>query len=471
MRNTIRVQGSAGFSLLEISMVLIIVGLLLAPALLFSPRLIDAWKADLTRARSERVMAAYASFLQKNNRLPCVAWPKIDANNPILGGERNLAAVSNWQKGCQNKQGVSESWASGFNTGIVPFRALGIPEDYIFDGWGRPFQVRADPKSALPVDNTNTWALYNDAPEIGYSNGGPQIPTGCATADWWNMNYPDADRTIYDMDGLDNAGNPSPWRGTTYSDPANDAANPNRRRLSHVNMPKGRLCCGAGWTRDHIARYEGNINAFPLFGHDLAWERYELGTPTSLNGTFHSQHDNFGNIYDWWGMWGGPDNGLIQAQIGGDDTTSIKFAAWYQNNRVGLGNWFWNGHTISYGPAQGDQPIYNSEPLAVTLISAGPNGAGWQVFDYDGSGNCGSNKCDIRKPAVSSSVETANGIFWGGSSYHGWGESSNAGIAVLRHPFDDSVMPGENVPLDDLVFYAKTDTLMSTIGRGTCARP
>lgn len=458
MRHAIKFHRQSGFTLIELTIVLFIIGLLISPVVFFSPKFIDAYRADLTREKADRVMAAYSNFMQKHSRLPCVSWPQVSTDSPIIGAERNLMSPVNWQSGCQNNNapGMSASITS-HNVGVVPWRALGLPEDYIMDGWGRPFQVRADSKSSHPVDHRDTWALYNDDPSITYSEANGQVPSGCATADWWNMNYPDADRTQYDIDGKNNAGVVSAWR--------------QNRRISHINMPKGRLCCGANWTRDFIERFDGEPTAFDYagnpWGHDLRWQRQELSTTEFADNVGTSQHDHTGNLYDWGGVW---MRNLAQTTIDytyqSNDTNmrNLGWASWYQNNRISVGNWFYGGYATSYGPAQIDQPIYHTEPLAVVLISAGPNGDGRQVFDYDGSGNCIELQCDSAKVIENSSYELGNAISWSSAGMNG-------GITAIKHPFERTVATGQRVLFDDMVFYSKTDDLMAYSGRGTCSRP
>jgi prepilin-type N-terminal cleavage/methylation domain-containing protein len=467
MRDTMNRNKQSGFTLIEVTMVIFILGLLIAPVVFFSPKFIDAYRADLTRIKSDRVMMAYSSFMQKNLRLPCVSWPQVSSDSPIIGAERNLMSPANWDEGCQNTNSPGmTAFATGHNVGVVPWRALGIPENYIMDGWARPFQVRADPKSSLPVANPSTWALYNDDFHIVYQDTNAQIPGGCNTADWWNTNYKAADRTEYDMDpgGRDNSGTNKTWLDV--------------RRMSHLNMPKGRLCCGANWARDFIERYDpGNsINGWP-WGQDMSWQRYELSTTQYGDSTGDSQHDHAANIYDWAQNWMGRyATGLFGTALQSNNTVvrGMEWGHWYQNNRVRVGDsgpgpsgtWaLYAGQPHSVGPAQVDQPIFNTEPLAVTLISAGPNGLGFQVFDYDGTGTCTFAQCYGGKVVSYSRAEDGNGI-----TYGLW-YSSNLGITSIRNPFDPTIMSGENVAFDDMVFYSKTDDLMATAGRNTCARP
>lgn len=111
-------NNEAGFSLLEISIVLIILGIM-------GSLLLPGWMAQhqnqknhLTRTHQERVFHALAVYVQLYGRLPCPA-------DPAQKGE---------QRGMARARCADAASAQGW----VPFRTLGLSETYAKDG-GRHF--------------------------------------------------------------------------------------------------------------------------------------------------------------------------------------------------------------------------------------------------------------------------------------------------------------------------------------------
>jgi len=119
-----------GFTLIEIAVVLVILGLLFTLLAGVATSLLAQQKRELTRNRLAGVEAAMTLFVSQNQRLPC------PADGTQVSGALN-AGTETWGGGVCNP-------ATQVN-GVVPWRALGLAEQDITDGWGNRMTYRAAP--------------------------------------------------------------------------------------------------------------------------------------------------------------------------------------------------------------------------------------------------------------------------------------------------------------------------------------
>ncbi|OGA12659.1 MAG: hypothetical protein A3H32_06655 [Betaproteobacteria bacterium RIFCSPLOWO2_02_FULL_63_19] len=134
------VSRSKGFTLVELSVTLVIVGLLLAAAMIPLSAQVDLRNIADTRRSLEQIKEAIIGFAQANGRLPCPATGTIASGASGAGVE----SVS------------SNACSSAF--GVLPWATLGVPET---DAWGRRFSYAVAP--AFGDENSqNTWATSYD---------------------------------------------------------------------------------------------------------------------------------------------------------------------------------------------------------------------------------------------------------------------------------------------------------------------
>jgi prepilin-type N-terminal cleavage/methylation domain-containing protein len=136
---------SAGFTLIEISIVVAIVALIAAMSASMGGSMIESARRVNTTNKLDAIEAALLSFRLANNRIPCPTDPAltdIPANTATFGQETGTAGT------CGGGSNITYTVPSGVLTapsgttvveGAVPVKALNLPDEFQIDGWGRKF--------------------------------------------------------------------------------------------------------------------------------------------------------------------------------------------------------------------------------------------------------------------------------------------------------------------------------------------
>lgn len=117
-------SSETGFSLLEIAIVMLILGLIGGLSLPLITAQINRAGIVKTRTNQEYALNAIAAYVEKNRIFPCPADPQVS------GSDYGLE-----QKECQGKKGE----------GILPFKTLGMSEIYAKDGFKHLMTYVVDP--------------------------------------------------------------------------------------------------------------------------------------------------------------------------------------------------------------------------------------------------------------------------------------------------------------------------------------
>jgi prepilin-type N-terminal cleavage/methylation domain-containing protein len=172
----------AGFSLLEMAVVLVIVGLLLGGLLTSMSAMQARRHEETTRHQLDDIREALIVFAVVNRRLPCPADPATPDTVAGAGLERTPTAA-----GC-----------TGGILGVLPWATLGLPQT---DAWGRRFTYRVSATFArtapaitlastgdATVENASLVATATQVPVVYVSHGadaagsrnsaGAQAPAG-----------------------------------------------------------------------------------------------------------------------------------------------------------------------------------------------------------------------------------------------------------------------------------------------------
>lgn len=132
---------SAGFTLVEIAVVIVVLGFLLAMIAGIATALIGQQRREVTRQRMAGVETALALFVSQNKRLPCPADGRLAGNAVGAGAEKRSAGACDTLGGTANSQ----------THGVVPWQSLGLAEPDVTDGWGSRITYRVAPE--LVADN------------------------------------------------------------------------------------------------------------------------------------------------------------------------------------------------------------------------------------------------------------------------------------------------------------------------------
>ena len=137
-----RIAQNRGFTLAELAVAFVIIGLLLAGALLPLTTQVELKNNADTKRVMDQIKEAMLGFAQANGRLPCPASGTLKSSDAGAGTELY----------------TSPSCTSLI--GVVPWATLGVPET---DAWGRRFTYRV---ASVFSDATsqNTWNTAGQSP-------------------------------------------------------------------------------------------------------------------------------------------------------------------------------------------------------------------------------------------------------------------------------------------------------------------
>lgn len=126
-------KSSSGFSLLEVSIMLIILGVIATGAFSFIAIEIRKQSIVTTNKKLDVIEDALLTYLAVNGRLPCPASPWQISSNTTFAEE---SRVDSDTTACESTASTSIMNNGEHYLGAVPVRTLGISEEYMFDAWG-----------------------------------------------------------------------------------------------------------------------------------------------------------------------------------------------------------------------------------------------------------------------------------------------------------------------------------------------
>lgn len=130
---------SRGFSLIELSIVLAIIGVTLGGALTLGTKQSEASKLKETNIKLDQIEQALEQYVTLHQRLPCPA-----------DGTSVMDAPSSNQFGIEGEASSTGCTGSNMNdgstvyAGVVPVKTLGLPDNAMIDGWGKRISYAVD---------------------------------------------------------------------------------------------------------------------------------------------------------------------------------------------------------------------------------------------------------------------------------------------------------------------------------------
>jgi len=153
------------FTLLELSLVILIISILMVGAMSASITSINKAKYKYTKAKIEKIYNAMGAYLLINKALPCPASllnTKTSANYGVSGSAGD----------CNDIAGVYEG-STGNSTelvyGMVPIKALGLPSDMAEDDFGSRFTYIVSKKFTNPDENSSD-SFTTVSPAYGFTS-------------------------------------------------------------------------------------------------------------------------------------------------------------------------------------------------------------------------------------------------------------------------------------------------------------
>lgn len=133
-----------GFTLLELTIVLVIIAIIAGSALSVGTSRNEGAKLRETQAKLQRVEDAMIAFYILNGRLPCPAVASLAMDSPGFGQESREYGTCAEVFPSPGGTPMAPAAAAGLRVGTVPTHALNIPSEFAQDGWGRKFTYAVD---------------------------------------------------------------------------------------------------------------------------------------------------------------------------------------------------------------------------------------------------------------------------------------------------------------------------------------
>jgi len=124
-----------GYSLLELSVVLVLIGLIAAAGLTAGSQMLESVRRTQTTNKLDVIEDALMSFRSASNRLPCPADATLATTNANYGAEAANPGACTGGAPAANQTDAANNVVEG----AVPFKGLNLPAEFMYDGWGRKF--------------------------------------------------------------------------------------------------------------------------------------------------------------------------------------------------------------------------------------------------------------------------------------------------------------------------------------------
>jgi len=158
--NNSSLQKESGFSLLEMTIFLVIAGILIVPLLHGYSLYLAQKKIDTTNNNIQTVHRAISKYVQLNQHLPCPAPLTADSDSPDNGRSADCSIASlAGTSGIFEVAGAIPGPDTEVVIGAVPFRQLSISKSHTVDGWGNRLTFAVTKRLAVPPP---AGTLFND---------------------------------------------------------------------------------------------------------------------------------------------------------------------------------------------------------------------------------------------------------------------------------------------------------------------
>ena len=153
----------SGFTLLELSIVLIVISLIVAMGLSIGKGVIESTTRTSTNRKLDQLEKTLMDFRTANNRLPCPTDATLlesDVNygvESVNGGACTTGSTYDATTGIRTvaaNPGPTANYLDKKHNvaeGAVPFKTLNLPKEFMYDGWGRKFAYAVNYNATSPL--------------------------------------------------------------------------------------------------------------------------------------------------------------------------------------------------------------------------------------------------------------------------------------------------------------------------------
>jgi type II secretory pathway pseudopilin PulG len=132
-----RLNQRSGFTIMELSIVILVIALITGIGITSSIGLIEQSKYTATENKLNAIENALMSFRQNKNRLPCPGDLTLVSSNANYGVEAANPGTCSGGTPAANNISTVVAGSPLVMEGGVPVRGLNLPDEFMYDGWGR----------------------------------------------------------------------------------------------------------------------------------------------------------------------------------------------------------------------------------------------------------------------------------------------------------------------------------------------
>lgn len=170
-----------GFTLVELSVVLVIIALITGMGISAGVDSLESARRAATQSKLDVIEDALMSFRQRYNRLPCPGDAKLATTDTNYGVEAaNLGTCTGGTPAASNLTTATTPTPDplAVPSGAVPVSTLGLPNDFMYDGWGRKFHYEVSP--AMTFERAFSYTQKGDNCAINITDHSGTTWTGTA---------------------------------------------------------------------------------------------------------------------------------------------------------------------------------------------------------------------------------------------------------------------------------------------------
>jgi len=160
----------AGFTLIEIAIVLVVIGVIMAGSLVGLKPVVENGRTSTTTSKLKRVELALQAYVMQNGCLPCPAdgtlasdtdlnagWSHSDTDYYGPNGPSSRPCTAPGGSACNQNGGGG---AAAHPVGVVPWKTLGLRESDILDAWNSRISYAVDSSLTVTVNGS----MYRTTP-------------------------------------------------------------------------------------------------------------------------------------------------------------------------------------------------------------------------------------------------------------------------------------------------------------------